>query len=182
MYGRDPKLPSFLDFQTPVVKFPIIETEYGKELERELKQARQLAKQHVQSAQRSQKKFYDRSSKEVKLNVGDRVMLKVEPQFKLDRTFKGPFVIKSLSPTNAMIQVQGDSSADVLNVSRQSPTMADATLWIGHSGSFVNAERLTSTECQNLTKTVIWQTTYSHQCQQSLLEVVVKYGDPLDST
>ena len=186
MYGRDPKLPSSLDFQTPVVKFSIIETEYDKGLERELKQARQLAKQHIQSAQRSQK-FYDRSSKEVKLNVGDREMLKVQPQFKLDRTFKGPPVIKSLSPTNAMIQVQGDSSADVLNVSRQrlslcGPAMADATPWIGHSGSFVNAERLTDTECQNLTKTVIWQTTYSHQCQQSLLEVVVKYGDPLDST
>ena len=81
MYGRDPKLPSSLDFQTPVVKFSIIETEYDKGLERELKQARQLAKQHIQS-QRSQK-FYDRSSKEVKLNVGDREMLKVEPQFKL---------------------------------------------------------------------------------------------------
>ena len=46
MYGRDPNLSSSLDFQTPVVKFPIIETEYGKELERELRQARQLAKQN----------------------------------------------------------------------------------------------------------------------------------------
>jgi len=98
-----------------------------------------LARQHIQSAQRSQKKFYDKSSKEIELKVGDRVMLKVEPQFKLDRTFKGPFVIKSLSPTNAMIQVQGDSSAHVLNVSRQrlslcGPAMAGVTPWIGHSG------------------------------------------------
>ena len=36
MYGRDPKFPSSLDFQTPTSKFPIIETEYGRELEREL--------------------------------------------------------------------------------------------------------------------------------------------------
>jgi len=30
MHGRDPKLPSSLDFQAPAAKFPIIETEYGK--------------------------------------------------------------------------------------------------------------------------------------------------------
>jgi len=68
-----------------------------------------LARQHIKSAQQSQKNFYDRHCKEVSLKVGDRVMLKVEPRFKLDRTFKDTFVIKSLSPTNAMIQVQGDS-------------------------------------------------------------------------
>jgi len=130
-----------------VAKFPIIETEYGKELERKLKQARQLARQHIQLAQRSQKKFYDRSSKEIEVKVGDRVMLKVEPQFKLDRTFKGPFVIKSLSPTNAMIQVQGDCSAGVLNVSRQrvslcGQAMAGVTLWVGHSGKLCKCQEI----------------------------------------
>jgi len=47
LHGCDPKPPLSLEFQIPAFKFPIIKTEYGKELERELKQARQLAKQHV---------------------------------------------------------------------------------------------------------------------------------------
>ena len=97
-----------------------------------------MAKQHIWSAQRSQENFYDRHSKEVTLKVGDRVILKVEPRFKLDRTFKGSFVIKSLSPTNAMIQVQEDDSAEVLNVSQQrlslcGPAIADSPPWVGQA-------------------------------------------------
>ena len=76
IYGRNPVLPTSLDFYAPVVKYPVMETEYGKELVEELKRARQLAKKHIQSAQCNQKKFYDRRSKDVKLEVGDRVMLK----------------------------------------------------------------------------------------------------------
>ena len=30
IYGRDPVLPTSLDFYAPVVKYPVIETEYGK--------------------------------------------------------------------------------------------------------------------------------------------------------
>ena len=84
-YGCDPVLPTALDFHAPAVRYPVIETEYGKELAKELKQARQLAKKQIQSAQHSQKKFYDKRSKDVELKIGDRVMLKVEPRFKLDR-------------------------------------------------------------------------------------------------
>ena len=37
VYGRDPVLPTSLDFYAPIVKYPVIETEYGKELTKELK-------------------------------------------------------------------------------------------------------------------------------------------------
>ena len=39
LYGRDPKLPTQLDFQVPVTRYPTVETEYGQELAKELKQS-----------------------------------------------------------------------------------------------------------------------------------------------
>ena len=55
----------------------------------------------------------------MKLKVGDLVMLKMEPRFRLDRSYKGPFVIKALSTTNADIQLKDDPATEILNVSRQ---------------------------------------------------------------
>ena len=136
-YGRDPVLPTALDFHAPAVKYPVIEN--GKELAKELKQARQLAKKQIQTAQHNQKKFYDRRSKDVELKIGDRVMLKVEPWFKLDRSFKGPFVMKLLTSTNAVIQLQGDDNTEKIDVSRQllsccGSEIINATPWVGHTG------------------------------------------------
>ena len=82
---------------------------------KELKQARQLPKKQIQH---NQKKFNDRRSKDVELKIVDRVMLKVEPRFKLDRSFKGPFVVKSLTSTNAVIRLQGDDNAEKIDVAR----------------------------------------------------------------
>ena len=147
MYGRDPVLPTSLDFYAPVVRYPVIETEYGKELAEELKSARQLARKHIQSAQCDQKKFYDRKCKDVKLKVGDRVMLKVEPRFKLDRLFKGPFIVRSLTSTYAIIQLQGDDKAEKIDVSRQrlslcSPEISNSTPWVGHTGKLWKRRQL----------------------------------------
>ena len=47
LYGRDPKLPSWLEFQVPVARYPVMEREYGQELARELKQACSVAKQNI---------------------------------------------------------------------------------------------------------------------------------------
>ena len=47
LYGRNPQLPMSLDFSLPVVKYPVVESEYAKELAKELKQARALA-QNIQ--------------------------------------------------------------------------------------------------------------------------------------
>lgn len=41
-------------------------------------------KQRIKKAQKSQKDQYDRNVRESKIRVGDLVMLKVEPTFKLD--------------------------------------------------------------------------------------------------
>jgi len=73
----------------------------------------------------------------VELKVGDLVM--TELRFKLDRLFKGPFAVKSLTSTNAMIHLKDNSAAELLNVSKQrlsrcEPAMETATPWVGHSG------------------------------------------------
>ena len=69
----------------------------------------------------------------MKLKVGDLVMLKTEPRFRLDRSYKRPFVIRSLNSTNADIQLKDDPTAEIINISRQrlslcSPNMAQAIL------------------------------------------------------
>ena len=50
------------------------------------------------------------------LKVGDRVMLKVEPRFKLTYSFKGPPIVQSHTPNNAVIQLQWDDSAQPIDV------------------------------------------------------------------
>ena len=108
-----------MNFQVPVERYPTIETEYGQELVKELKQARAIAKQNIEKTLKYQKKYYDRKVKDVKLNIGDLVMLKTEPRFRLDRSYKGPFKIKSLTSTNVIIRLKNDNTAEELNVSRQ---------------------------------------------------------------
>ena len=65
-------------------------------------------------------------------------MLKTQPRFRLDRSFKGPFIVKTVTPTNAVIQLKGDDSAELINVSRQRLSkcnvgMEYSTPWVGHS-------------------------------------------------
>ena len=106
LYGREPELSSSLNFQIPMVRYPVVETEFAKELVKELKQARTLAQKNIQSKQKEQKRYYDRRAKIRELKVGDLVMLKTAPRFRLDRSFKGPFVVKTVTPTNAVIQLK----------------------------------------------------------------------------
>ena len=75
----------------------------------------------------------------MKLKVGDLVILKTEPRFCLDRSYKGPFVIRSLSSTNADIKLKDDPTAEIMNVLRQrlslcSLNKAQAIPWVGHAG------------------------------------------------
>ena len=139
VYGRTPCLPTALDFMNPIPRSIVTELEFGAVLEKELKEVRQLAWKNIQAAQRKQKIHYDRGVRHVDLKVGDLVMLSVQPKFKLDRRFKGPFVIESLTDTNAVIRVKGDEKGEPWNVSRQqlsncNESLADQEPWLGGSG------------------------------------------------
>ena len=107
MYGREPNLSTALKFQVPVSKFPIFVTDYGNALEEELEYAWTLAKKNLEASQKQQKKYYDKKAKSCELKV---VMLKVQPNFKLDRQLQGPFKIVSQAATNAIIQEKNDKS------------------------------------------------------------------------
>ena len=147
LYGRNPQLPTSLDFSLPVVKYPVVESEYAKELAKELKQARALAQKNIQARQREQKKYYDRRSKIKDLKIGDLVMLKTQSRFRLDRSFKGPFVVQSVTSTNAVIKAKDIEDAEEINVSRQrlsicSDEMKHSTPWIGHGNRLRKRRRI----------------------------------------
>jgi len=66
-----------------------VESENERELFSELRKIRKIAKQKVKKAQHSQKT--QTNVLDLKITEGDLVMLKVDPKFKLDRSFHGPF-------------------------------------------------------------------------------------------
>ena len=63
-------------------------------------------------------------------------MLKVEPRFKLEQTYKGPYRVMEVTSTNAVIRLH-DPLAEPWNVSLQrlskcSSKLAAKTPWFGH--------------------------------------------------
>ena len=55
LYGRELQLPSLLDFQVPIMRYPTVETEFAKEFVKELKHARMLAQKNIKEKQKEQK-------------------------------------------------------------------------------------------------------------------------------
>ena len=119
MYGGDCHIPTGMDFYTLIMKHPTIESVYGKELFKELKQVHQLAKQNISKAQFGQKVQYDKGTSEVKITEEDLVMLKVEPRFKLDRTYRGSYHVQGVTSTCATIVPINTPDGEVINVSLQ---------------------------------------------------------------
>ena len=138
MYGRDCRIPTGMDFYAPVMKHPTLESEYGKELFKELKQVREMAKQNIGRAQFGQKVQYDKSASEIKITEGDLAMLKVEPRFKLDRTFRGPYRVTGVTSTCATIVPINSPDGEVINVSLQRLSrckgehLGAVSPWMGH--------------------------------------------------
>ena len=139
LYGRDARVPTSLDFYHPTLPMPALETDYAKELFRELKQARQLAQKTIEKSQRQQKIQYDKGARDPQVQEGDLVMLKVEPRFRLDRSYKGPYRVVSVTATNVFIHPLNDPE-DQITVSLQRVSKCDNSLanvmpWMGHSKS-----------------------------------------------
>ena len=118
---------------------PVVESDFARELFEDVKYARRLAQQNIRKAQKQQKNSYDRATKEATIKVNDLVMLKVEPRFKLDRTFRGPYRVIELTATNVVIRPVSDPLAEPWNVSIQrvskcSEELLSSTPWFGYSG------------------------------------------------
>jgi len=83
-----------MDFYQPVLLMPVVESQY-KELLKELKHARQLTQSCIKKAQESQKRSYDKTTKESSIKSADLVMMKVESKFYLNRTYVQRTVLSS---------------------------------------------------------------------------------------
>ena len=68
-------------------QLPMVKSDYGKALTRELEEARIVARKNAEAAQQQQKSNYDWAVKDSGLKAGDLVMLKVQPKYKLDRKY-----------------------------------------------------------------------------------------------
>ena len=131
VYGRDPRVPTSLKFYPPVYSTPVLETEFAKELFQDLREARKLAQQNIKKAQHQQKQNYDKAAVEPTIKVDDLVMLKVEPRFKLDRAYKGPYRVMEVTSTNAVIRPVHDPLAEPWNVSLQRLSKCSSELTAG---------------------------------------------------
>ena len=65
-------------------------------------------------------------------------MLKVQPKYKLDRKYKGPFVIKSIADTNAVIHSKDPRSEEIdVSIERLFKCgggMSNVKPWLGQGG------------------------------------------------
>ena len=56
LYGTNHQLPTSLDFSIPVTRYPVVKSEYAKELAKKLKQVMALAQKNIQTKQREKKR------------------------------------------------------------------------------------------------------------------------------
>ena len=74
-------------------------------------------------------------------------MLKAQPHFRLDRSYKGPFVVQSVTSTNAVIKAKDIENAEEINVSRHRLSlcwdqMKFSNTWIGHSNKLYKRRKV----------------------------------------
>ena len=146
VYGRDARIPSSLSFDAPVVKYHTIETKYGRALFKELQTAKETAQKTIGKAQQIQKHNYDKIATDSHLEGGGLCMLKVEPCFRLDRSYRDPFRIQSLTTTDAVITPVNNCNVEPISVSRQrllrvSSLVDGGKPWLGHSGKLRRRRR-----------------------------------------
>ena len=127
-----------MDFYSPRPKTPVIYSEYRKTLFKELKLIRDIARKNIQQAQSSQKKQYDKVSHPVSIEVGDIVFVKVQPKFKLDRNFHGPFRVYEVTGTNAKVKPVTNPDVESRTISLQQVSKCRGSFptnqsWLGHN-------------------------------------------------
>lgn len=92
MFGRTPKLPTDSMFETAAEDMSSrTTTEYITELKNTMETAREIVNKHTGKARGKQTHFYDRKAKASRLEVGDKVLIKVlafEGKHKLANKFE----------------------------------------------------------------------------------------------
>ena len=101
MYGRDARLPTKTALSQPTTPYQVDIRDYRTQLVTHLSDAWNLAQGNIAKAQAKQKRNYDRGSKELKLQKGDRVMVRMPGEikgksWKFARPHHGPFGLVSV--------------------------------------------------------------------------------------
>ena len=96
LYGRDPQLPTSEMLEPQVDRISYNLDDYKSEMVRHMSEAWKLAQENVKHAQKSQKKYYDKTVHEHKIKQGERVFVympssKKGKAHKLARPFHGPY-------------------------------------------------------------------------------------------
>ena len=142
LYGRDPRLPTEAALSHPTTPYQVDLADYRSELIAHLSDAWKLAHQNIGVAQKKQKIQHDKNSKDVKLNIGDRVMVLMKgvikgKAWKFACPFHGPYRIVALTTNNAEVRLVDEPTADSIFVSldrvrRCYPELPDKS-WTGRS-------------------------------------------------
>ena len=108
LYGRDPQLPTDEALSTPKTRYQVDLDDYKTDLMSGLTDAWELAREQLKKSQKSQKRFHDRKSTEVKVEVGDRVFLHMPAAtkgsaHKFSRPFHGPYRVLEVTTNDAKI-------------------------------------------------------------------------------
>ena len=97
-----------------------------------------MAKKSIQNAQKSQKKQYDKRSHPVTIKAGDTVFVKVQPKFKLDRNYHGPYRVYEATDTNVKVKPVSSPDAESRTISLQQVSKCKGNFsadqfWCGHN-------------------------------------------------
>ena len=140
VYGRDARLPTETVLSHVRSPYMVDINDYKSELLTNLSLAWRLAAENVQAAQSRQKKYYDRSTQQIKLAVGDRVMVYMPSdlqgdEHKLQCPFHGPYRVLCVTDTNAEVRLVDSPAEDPIFVNLNRirlchPEQGDST-WTG---------------------------------------------------
>ncbi|KZR98438.1 Uncharacterized protein APZ42_006146, partial [Daphnia magna] len=100
--GREPIMPNVIKINRRYETYEDTSMVYSQQWEK----AQKLAREHLFKSQTRQKKYYDVTTKTIKYNIGDYVLLKAPPAAgKFINRWNGPFQIsRSFSDINYEIQ------------------------------------------------------------------------------
>ena len=121
MYGRDARLPTKTALSRPTTPYQVDIQDYRTELVTHLSDAWNLAQGNIAKVQAKQRN-YDRGSKELKLQKGDRNMVRMPGEtkgkpWKFARPYHGPFRVVSITPTNAEVVLVDKPDEDTIFIS-----------------------------------------------------------------
>ena len=109
LYGRDARIPTETTLSTPISSYQVDMDDYRTKPVTGLTEAWKIAKSNIGKAQRRQKIHYDKKAREVKYQIGDRVMVYMPHEDtgklrKLALPYHGPYRVLELKTNGVVIR------------------------------------------------------------------------------